>query len=172
MRIVIGQGSCGIAAGAEKVRRALLNTDINPADISITGCIGMCYLEPIVDIYADDGSLTRLVKVGENDAEAIAEYVASGDLSKVEKLVVSDEDKEFLNKQTRIALRNCGIINPEEIDAYIEKDGYTALKKCLCEMTPEEVIDVIKTSGLAGRGGAGFPTWFKWNAARNSEGEE
>ena len=171
MRIVIGQGSCGIAAGAEKVRKALLNTNINAGSISITGCIGMCYLEPIVDIYDDENRLTRLVKVSENDAEAIAEFIESGDKSAVEKLIVTDEDSEFLSKQTRIALRNCGIINPDEIDAYINADGYTALKKAL-GMTPEDVIEIIKTSGLAGRGGAGFPTWFKWNAARQSEGEE
>jgi len=170
MRIVIGQGSCGIAAGAEKVRSALLKQNIT-ADISITGCIGMCYLEPIVDIY-DGDQLTRLVKVSESDAPAIAEYVATGDVSKIEKLTVSDEDSEFLTKQTRIALRNCGIINPEKIEEYIEKDGYQALKSCLTEKTPEEVIEIIKTSGLAGRGGAGFPTWFKWNAARQSAGEE
>jgi NADH-quinone oxidoreductase subunit F len=171
MRIVIGQGSCGIAAGAEKVRKALLGTDIPVDDISITGCIGMCYLEPIVDLYEDDG-LTRLVHVTEKDAPAIADYVRTGDVSKIEKLIVSPEDSDFLKKQTRIALRNCGIINPEEIGEYIEKDGYKALKKCLTELTPEEVIDVIKTSGLSGRGGAGFPTWFKWNAARKSEGDE
>ena len=167
MRVVIGQGSCGIAAGAEKVRQALLKENINA---SIAGCIGMCYLEPIVDIY-DEDRLTRLVKVSEDDAPAIAEYINTGDRSKIETLVVTDEDSEFLSKQTRIALRNCGIINPEIIEEYIEKDGYTALKKAL-GMTPEEVIEIIKTSGLAGRGGAGFPTWFKWNAARQSEGEE
>ena len=172
MRIVIGQGSCGIAAGAEKVRRALLSAGIDPELVSITGCIGMCWLEPIVDIYSDDDELTRLVKVTESDAQAIADYAKSGDMSLIEKLIVSDEDSEFLTNQTRIALRNCGIINPEQISAYIEKGGYTALKKCLCDMTPEEVIEVIKTSGLAGRGGAGFPTWFKWNAARQSAGEE
>ena len=170
MRIIIGQGSCGIAAGAEKVRKALLNANVT-ADIAITGCIGMCWLEPIVDIYDDENKLTRLVKVGENDADAIASFVNDGDESAVEKLKVTDEDSEFLSKQTRIALRNCGVINPEKIEEYIEKGGYTALKKVL-GMTPEEVIDMIKTSGLAGRGGAGFPTWFKWNAARQSAGEE
>ena len=128
MRIVIGQGSCGIAAGAEKVRKALQNAGIT-ADISVTGCIGMCWLEPIVDIYDDENKLTRLVKVSENDADAIASFVDSGDIGVVEKLVVSDEDSEFLSKQTRIALRNCGIINPEKIDAYIEAEGYTALKR-------------------------------------------
>ena len=112
MKIVIGQGSCGIAAGAEKVRRALLNTDINAESVTITGCIGMCWLEPIVDIYDDNNELTRLVKVSEADAQAIADFVNSGDRSAVEKLIVSDEDNEFLTKQTRIALRNCGIIDP------------------------------------------------------------
>ena len=110
MRIVIGQGSCGIAAGAEKVRKALLSQNIE-VPISITGCIGMCYLEPIVDIY-DEDKLTRLVKVSADDAPAIAEYIRTGDREKIDNLVVTDEDSEFLNKQTRIALRNCGIINP------------------------------------------------------------
>ena len=102
MRIVIGQGSCGIAAGAEKVRRALLNTGIDPACISITGCIGMCWLEPIVDIYGDDDSLTRLVRVSEDDAQAIAAFVGSGDIAAVEKLIVSDVFKgyfTFLSKR-------------------------------------------------------------------------
>lgn len=170
MRIVIGEGSCGIAAGAEKVRQALLNYDLGGAEVSITGCIGMCYLEPIVDIYEGE-KLTRLVKVSPDDAENIADYAKTGDTSKIEKLIVSDEDSEFLTKQTRIALRRCGIINPDEISAFLEADGYTALKKCLTEFSPEEVIDIIKISGLAGRGGAGFPTWFKWNAARQSEGD-
>lgn len=170
MKIVIGEGSCGIAAGAEKVRKALLEYDLNGAQLSITGCVGMCYLEPIVDIY-DGEELTRLVKVKPDDAQKIAEYTKSKDKNIIRDLIVSEEDSEFLTKQTRIALRRCGIINPEEIDAFIKSDGYTALKKCLNELTPEKVIEIIKVSGLAGRGGAGFPTWFKWNAARQSEGE-
>jgi len=172
MKIVVGEGSCGIAAGAEKVRQALLKQDLNGAELTIAGCIGMCYLEPIVDIYEDGQEVKRLVRVTENDAEKISEYAKTGDESIISSLLVSDEDKEFLNKQTRIALRRCGIINPDEIDDFIDADGYTAIKKVLTSMTPEDVIEVIKTSGLAGRGGAGFPTWFKWNAARQSEGEE
>ncbi len=172
--VKVGQGSCGISAGAAKVYSALENifsaNSIN-ANLSVTGCIGMCYLEPIVDIY-DDGNLTRLVRVSEDDAQSIADFVKTGDLSLVEKLVVSDEDKHFFESQTRIALRGCGVINPDEIDDYMANGGYVALKKALTEMTPEGVIDEIKTSGLAGRGGAGFPTWFKWNAARSSQGEE
>lgn len=172
MKIVVGEGSCGIAAGAEKVRQALLKEDLNGAMLTIAGCIGMCYLEPIVDIYEDGKEVKRLVRVTENDAKKIAEYAKTGDKNAIAPLLVSDEDKEFLNKQTRIALRRCGIINPDEIEDFIQADGYTAIKKVLNEMTPEDVIEVIKTSGLAGRGGAGFPTWFKWNAARQSDGEE
>lgn len=172
MKIVVGEGSCGIAAGAEKVRQALLKEDLNGAMLTIAGCIGMCYLEPIVDIYEDGKEVKRLVRVTEKDAKKIAEYAKTEDENAIAPLLVSDEDKEFLNKQTRIALRRCGIINPDEIEDFIQADGYTAIKKVLNEMTPEDVIEVIKTSGLAGRGGAGFPTWFKWNAARQSDGEE
>ncbi len=171
MRIVVGQGSCGIAAGAEKVRKALLNEELNGSSLSIAGCIGMCYLEPIVDIYADDGEVKRLVKVTADDAGKIAEYTCTGDETVISDLLVSEDDRQFLEKQTRIALRRCGIINPEELDEFVNAEGYAALKKAVCDMTPEEVIETIKVSGLAGRGGAGFPTWFKWNAARQSEGE-
>lgn len=167
MRIVVGEGSCGIAAGAHKVYEAIekLNSGVQ---LGITGCIGMCFLEPIVDIY-DGGTLVkRLVRVKEQDAENIINAVKSGDLSQLSGLEITDEDKSFLDKQTRIALRHCGVIDPTDIDAYINADGYRALEKVLT-MTPEAVIDEIKTSGLAGRGGAGFPTWFKWNAARASE---
>lgn len=172
MKIVVGEGSCGIAAGAEKVSQALLKENLNGAQLTIAGCIGMCYLEPVVDIYEDGKDVKRLVRVTESDAKRIAEYAQTKDESVIAPLLVSDEDKEFLDKQTRIALRRCGIINPEEIEDFIHADGYTALKKVITSMTPEDVIEVIKTSGLAGRGGAGFPTWFKWNAARQSEGEE
>jgi len=164
MKVVVGEGSCGIAAGAHKVYTALEKAGLTPA---ITGCIGMCYLEPIVDIYEDGALFCRLVRVKEDDAIAIADAVNSGDLSKIDSLKITDEDNGFLQKQTRIALRNCGVIDPTDINDYIKADGYKALSKVL-SMSPEAVIEEIKTSGLAGRGGAGFPTWFKWNAARQS----
>ncbi len=173
-KIVVGAGSCGIAAGAQKVYDAL-QTELAGKDgaaLSITGCNGMCFLEPIVDLYDDQNNLTRLVRVKAQDAEAIVGAALSGDLSAVQDLVISDEDAQFLEKQTRIALRHCGVINPEDIDDYENTDGYKAIRKALFEMTPEQVIEEIKISGLAGRGGAGFPTWFKWNAARASEGDE
>lgn len=165
MRIVIGEGSCGIAAGAHKVYEAIEKLGIKP---DITGCIGMCFLEPIVDIYGENGELVRrLVRVTAGDAEKIVTAVKNGELSLLDSITISADDSAFLEKQTRIALRNCGVIDPTDIDAYISCDGYSALGKVL-KMTPEQVIDEIKISGLAGRGGAGFPTWFKWNAARQS----
>jgi len=169
MRIVIGEGSCGIAAGAQKVRTALeaLITD----EIGSTGCIGMCYLEPIVDLYEGKELVRRLVRVSEKDAEAIAEAYKTGDLSKVDAITITPDDEDFLNKQTRIALRHCGLIDPNSLEDYMANDGYEGLKKVLTTMTPEQVIEEIKVSGLAGRGGAGFPTWFKWNAARQSQSE-
>ena len=169
MRIVIGEGSCGIAAGAQKVRTALEALITDP--IGSTGCIGMCYLEPIVDIYEGKELLRRLVRVSEKDAEAIAEAYKTGDLSKVDAITITPDDEEFLNKQTRIALRHCGLIDPNSLEDYMANDGYEGLKKVLTTMTPEQVIEEIKISGLAGRGGAGFPTWFKWNAARQSQSE-
>lgn len=170
MRIVVGQGSCGIAAGAARVYSAIEAQLGSSAELTITGCIGMCFLEPIVDIYDGDKLLRRLVKVQPSDAEKIIRFV-NGDENAVDDIEITDDDKAFLKKQTRIALRHCGIINPEKIEEYIADDGYKALKKVLETMTPDEVIEEIKVSGLAGRGGAGFPTWFKWNAARQSQGD-
>lgn len=172
MKIAVGQGSCGIAAGAMKAYNVLENNlDLSVNELTVTGCIGMCYLEPIVDVYADDG-LHRYVKVDEETASKIADAVNSNDFSLAKDFEISAEDKAFLDKQTRIALRHCGVINPERIDDYTNDDGYKALNKVLTTMSPEEVIEEIKISGLAGRGGAGFPTWFKWNAARGAQGEE
>ena len=174
MKIVIGEGSCGIAAGAAKVYDAL-QAQLTPADhtkLMVTGCNGMCFLEPIVDVYDGKKLVQRLVKVKPEDAPAIAEAIRTGDYTGVEKLKISDEDQSFQDKQTRIVLRNCGVIDPTSIDAYLEVDGYKAIEKVLTTMTPEQVIEEIKISGLAGRGGAGFPTWFKWNAARSAKGDK
>ena len=172
MKIVVGEGSCGIAAGAAKVYSAIeALLGASEATLTVTGCIGMCFLEPIVDIYDGDELKKRLVKVQPTDAEKIIAYV-NGDEKAVDGIEISEDDKQFLEKQTRIALSHCGLINPEKIEEYTAQDGYKALEKVLKTMSPEDVIEEIKVSGLAGRGGAGFPTWFKWNAARQSQGEE
>ena len=173
-RIIVGEGSCGLAAGAGAVHAALeakLTSDIS-ATLGITGCVGICYLEPIVDVYDEAGKLYRCVQVKPEDADTIISAVKENNYDLLADLVIKPDDAQFLSKQTRIALRHCGVINPDEIDAYLADDGYQALEKVLKTMTPEQVIEEIKISGLGGRGGAGFPTWFKWNAARQSKGEE
>ena len=171
MRIVAMKGSCGIAAGAGKVYDAIVAeiAKYNDVELDSTGCIGMCFLEPIVDIYEGKDLVRRLVKVAPENAEAIVAAVRTGDLSKVDDITISDGDAEFLSRQTRIALRHCGLIDPTSLEDYRAADGYKGLEKVLKTMTPEQVIEEIKISGLAGRGGAGFPTWFKWNAARQSQ---
>jgi len=166
MKVVVGLGSCGIAAGARKVYEELENQVNNMGmdiDLEITGCVGMCHLEPIVDIYDDEGRMERFVKVsGDKIAELVERKLAKEEDNTYR---ISSVDEEALGKQVRIAIENCGIINPERLEEYIEKDGYKALEKCLKEMSQKSVIDEIRDSGLRGRGGAGFPTWFKWNAA-------
>ena len=175
MRIVVGEGSCGIAAGASRVYDRLSEA-ILPEDsftLGITGCNGMCWLEPIVDIYDDDKNLAaRLVQVKDTDAEEIVAAVRENDPDRLKELKIRTEDEAFLNQQTRIALRHCGLIDPTALESYTDDDGFQALKKVLGQMTPEDVIEEIKISGLAGRGGAGFPTWFKWDAARKASGEK
>ena len=174
MRVVVGQGSCGVATGARKTAAELEKQIADKGldiPVSVTGCVGTCYLEPIVDVYDDNDELTRYVKVQPDKVERIvAEHLAGG--KPVEEDAISDEDKQFIEKQQRVVLRNCGVINPENIDDYIAVDGYKAIEKVLKEMKPEDVIEEIKVSGLRGRGGAGFPTWFKWNAAKASPGNE
>ena len=171
MRIVVLKGSCGIAAGAGKVYDAIVAEIEKQGSVELgsTGCIGMCFLEPIVDIYEGKELVRRLVKVTPENAAAIVEAARTGDVSKVDDITIADEDAEFLSRQTRIALRHCGLIDPTSLEDYRANDGYKGLEKVLKTMTPEQVIEEIKISGLAGRGGAGFPTWFKWNAARQSQ---
>ena len=174
MRVVVGQGSCGVATGARKTAAefekqiAAKGLDI---PVQVTGCVGTCYLEPIVDVYDDNEELKRYVKVQPDKVEAIVEgHLAGG--KPVTEQAISEEDKQFVEKQQRVVLRNCGVINPEDIEEYLAVDGYKAIEKVLKEMKPEEVIEEIKVSGLRGRGGAGFPTWFKWNAAKENKGDQ
>ncbi|MDR0491837.1 MAG: NADH-quinone oxidoreductase subunit NuoF [Oscillospiraceae bacterium] len=174
MRILIGQGSCGIAAGANAVydalEAALRENNINASLLS-TGCIGACYLEPIVEIIDDGGKKYTYVKVGPSSAdEIVGSHLKGG--KPVENLLMSADDLNKLERQTKIALRNCGVINPEDIAEYTAGGGYEAAKRCIAELNAEKVIEIVKESGLRGRGGAGFPTWFKWNAAKGSPGSK
>ena len=166
MKVVVGLGSCGIAAGANKVYQELQREIEDKGldiDLKITGCVGICHLEPIVDFYNDEGHLDRYVKVSPKNVLELLDKALKNELEEVSK--ISEEDINAQNRQVRIAIENCGYINPEDINEYIANGGYDGLKKVLTEMTQEDVIEEVKIAGLRGRGGAGFPTWFKWNAA-------
>ena len=140
-----------------------------------TGCFGLCALGPVVIVYPDGTFYSRVTV--DDVAEIVSEHLLKG--RPVERLVYNDtgseevvenvslNDTAFYRSQHRVALRNCGVINPENIEEYIAMDGYQALGKVLTEMTPDEVISVVLASGLRGRGGAGFPTGKKWELARN-----
>ena len=152
----------------ESLREKNLDDEVQ---VIATGCFGFCEKGPIVKIMPDN---TFYVQVKPEDAEEIVnEHVIKG--RKVERLLYKDPEKKeavsdskhmgFYKKQLRIALRNCGFINPENIEEYIARDGYSALAKCITELKPEEVIQEIKLSGLRGRGGGGFPTGLKWEFA-------
>ncbi|NLZ68499.1 MAG: NADH-quinone oxidoreductase subunit NuoF [Spirochaetales bacterium] len=141
-----------------------------------TGCFGFCEQGPIVKVLPED---SFYVQVKPEDAhDIIAEHVVKGRevtrllYNKAPKSPLEEvEDIQFYQKQERIVLKNCGLIDPENIDDYIATDGYKALEKVLFEMTPEDVIAEMKTAGLRGRGGAGFPTWMKWNFTKQAEGD-
>lgn len=168
-------------AVAEKLEEVLAKYEItNEVKIVRTGCFGLCQKGPIMAIYPDKVFYGH-VNVGMVE-EIVAEHFVKG--RPVEKYLVTDIDEAtqekifdidkigFYKKQRRIALRNCGVINPEEINEYIARDGYQALAKALTEMKPQEVIDEILKSGLRGRGGGGFPTGRKWQFARDQVNDE
>ena len=153
----------------EEIEKAGLS---DHAMVHLTGCFGFCAMGPIVKVYPDN---VFYVHVKPEDAnEIVQSHIANNQV--VERLLFEEpalnhqkvqkhEDMAFYKKQLRIALRNCGHINPEDITEYIANDGYLALAKCLEEMTPQEVIEEMKKSGLRGRGGAGFPKGVKWESA-------
>lgn len=146
--------------------------------VIMTGCFGFCEKGPIVKIMPDN---TFYVQVKPEDVvEIVNEHIIKG--RKVMRLLYLDptsqdhisdsKHMEFYKKQIRIALRNCGFINPENVDEYIARDGYLALGKALTEMKPQDVIDEIKKSGLRGRGGGGFPTGLKWDFASKNKADQ
>ena len=161
----------------ENFRKILEEKNIENVRVIQTGCFGLCAKGPIVIIRPED-VFYAMVKP-EDCAEIIEKHIEKGEL--VERLLCKDVDNtvvkrldelNFYKKQKRIALQNCGVIDPENIDEYIAFDGYKALEKALFEMTPDSVIEEISASGLRGRGGAGFPTGKKWSFTKMAKGDQ
>ncbi|HOY30778.1 MAG TPA: NADH-quinone oxidoreductase subunit NuoF [Bacteroidales bacterium] len=178
-KVIVGLGSCGVAAGAgktyDKLER-LKKVDQLTFDLKKTSCIGMCFREPLVEVIDDTGSYlygnvdeTKAVEIVEKhikNNEPLQELVVRSDM-------FSTADDYFFKNQVKIALRNCGMIDPENIEEYESRDGYQSIKKILSEkISNEEVIKTMIDSGLRGRGGGGFPTGMKWKFAFNNKSDQ
>lgn len=178
-KVIVGLGSCGIAAGAGKVYekiKAIKKAEKLTFELKKTSCVGMCYREPLVEVIDDTGRYLY----GEIDEEKVIEvidkhvtqhnpvkdYVVQSDLFET-------EDNSYTDDQVKIALRHCGYIDPESIEEYEEKDGYRAIRKIAGHgMSRLDVIQTMIASGLRGRGGGGFPTGLKWKFANNNKSDE
>ena len=180
--LVCGGTGC-TSSGCQQIM-VKLNDELKKQDladeISVvqTGCHGLCALGPIMIIYPD-AAFYAMVKE-EDIPEIVSEHLLKG--RPVERLLYDEtvtpagikslSDTDFYKKQHRVALRNCGVINPENIEEYIGTGGYAALGKVLTEMTPDDVIQTLLDSGLRGRGGAGFPTGLKWKLAKQNDADQ
>lgn len=173
--VMVGLATCGISAGGEKVYEAFQKELQDGADFILreTGCVGMCYREVLVSISNGNqenylyGEVTpdrvkRIVTEHIQNDKPIDEWLVSG----------SDREVGFFDKQVRIVLRNCGVIDPSSMQEYLQSGGYKAVEKVIKEMTPEQVIKEVQLSGLRGRGGGGFPTGKKWELTRASVSEK
>lgn len=178
-------GGTGCTSSGSTVLRQALEKELAANDLQdeikivTTGCFGLCALGPVMIVYPD-GTFYSMVKP-EDIPEIVEEHLLKGrPVARLEyhektgdhHVVTSLSETNFYKKQKRVALRNCGVIDPEKIEEYIAMDGYQALGKVLTEMTPDQVIQTILDSGLRGRGGGGFPTGRKWQFARNSVSEK
>lgn len=178
-QIIVGTGSCGNASGAqatiEAFKKAVADKGLKDVKIRAVGCMGLCSYEPVVELVVPGMDKVIYGGVKADKVAAVMDSIESKKI--VDDMVVSGvtftEDKNAsaidnavpsYNKQKRIVLRNCGVINPENIEEYVARDGYKALEKALFDMDAEGIINEIKNAGLRGRGGAGFPTGFKWEA--------
>lgn len=173
MKIIIGMGTCGIAAGSQDIWDTVLEEldkqNIKNVSVKQTGCLGLCAREPLLEIRQGN---TRVIYGNVNREKAkeiVNENVTGGRI--IDRWTI-DEDDPFFEPQYRIVLKNCGLINPEDIEEAIASDAYMGLAKALTKMSPEEVIQEISDAKLRGRGGAGFPTGLKWRLAYNNESNQ
>ena len=179
IKVIVGLGSCGIAAGAQKTYNkisALKKSENLDFELKKTSCIGMCYREPLVEIVDENGSHLYGGVDEKAASDIIEKHIKQGQF--LEEKIVQDpnlktDDDSFVESQVKIALRNCGYIDPEAIEEYVARDGYAAIKKIALEKTSQEdVINTVLESGIRGRGGGGFPTGLKWKFALNNKSDE
>ncbi|HBS86493.1 MAG: NADH dehydrogenase [Bacteroidetes bacterium GWF2_38_335] len=178
-QVIVGLGSCGIAAGANKVYNkiaAVKEAEKLDFELKKTSCVGMCYREPLVEIIDESGSYLY-GDVDEKKILDILEQHVSNNSPVKEYIVFTDQfdspEKSYFEGQVKIALRNCGYIDPDKVEEYEAKGGYKALKKIAAEkLTQEQIIQTVMDSGLRGRGGGGFSTGMKWKFANASKSDE
>ena len=178
-RVLVGLGTCGIAAGAEDTLRAVtakLGAAAEGVELARAGCIGMCYREPLVEIRHDDGARFLYGPIAADRVERLLDEHLGQGKPVAEWLVWSSagegSERTFLDRQQRIVLANCGVIDPEVIDDYLAHDGYKAQAKVLADKDPDGLINLVVESGLRGRGGAGFLTGMKWRFTRLAQGTQ
>ena len=198
--IRVGLGSCCIAGGSSGVREALEDALVDAgveANVKRVGCVGMCHQTPLVEVVQPDQSSSLYARVEQQDARKIVRRhfkpkglgrrVAAAASRALENLLTDESWKPissfaievrdppvaaFLGRQKHIATECCGVMDPTDMDEYVRRGGFAALRKCLCELSSEQVVQRIRQSGLRGRGGAGFPTGVKWERMRNVPGRE
>lgn len=183
--VFVGNATCGRSAGSVEVIDAF-TAEIEKQKIKCNvvevGCIGMCYLEPLIMIYKPDAPMVCYANINAKEAvELVDSHIIKSNINKEKLIGVIGEDKNnnypnlysssVMKPQVRLALQNCGIIDPKNLNHYIANNGYSGLQKAL-KQKPENVIEEVKKSGLRGRGGAGFPTWRKWQFCRDAVGEQ
>jgi NADH:ubiquinone oxidoreductase subunit F (NADH-binding)/(2Fe-2S) ferredoxin/ferredoxin len=163
--------TCGIASGAREtfaaLKEAVMDSGAEGIEVVKTGCVGLCHSEPIVEVEIPGKPLLTVGNVGAERARSLVKSLVQGS----DILGVISTGGDIYHKQERVALRNCGRIDPESFEDYVKAGGYAVLAKALFEQSPSEVIEVIKASGLRGRGGGGFPTGLKWGFAQKSPGD-